>query len=98
MSHIKGQSALGVCDLGASDCGLVAGGLQAALPFVSALKKIRHPKIELLGQIEIVGRKITGLKMGMNWESAPKLGLGRKFAVISCAWFCRIKVRVALME
>ena len=25
----------------------------------------------------------------MNWESAPKVGLGRRLAVISWAWFCK---------
>jgi hypothetical protein len=40
LSHIEGKRAFGIRDLGSSDCGLVAGGLQASLPLVSALEEI----------------------------------------------------------
>src|SRR5579864_1980694 len=33
----------------------------------------------------------------MNCESHERVGLGRRLAVISCAWFCWICVRAALM-
>ena len=59
LSYVESQRALGVRHLGAGNRGLVAGGLQAPLPFVSALEQIRNPDVELLGQVQIVGGEIT---------------------------------------
>src|ERR1700719_5032820 len=37
------------------------------------------------------------LKIGINCESHDSTGFGRRLAVISCAWFCWICVRAALI-
>ena len=55
LSHVEGQTALRVGDLGARDRGLIAGGLQTSLPLVAALKEVRDSNVELLGQVQIVG-------------------------------------------
>ena len=38
--------------------------MQAALPFVAAFKEIRESNVKLLGEIQIVGRKITRSENG----------------------------------
>ena len=65
---------------------------------MAALKQIADTEIELLDLAQIVAENSEGEKIGRNWESKFSVGLGRRFAVISCAWFCRIRVRAAFSE
>ena len=62
LSYIESKRAFGIGYLGASDCRLIAGGLQAPLPLVATLKEIGESDIELLGQVQIVEREIARAK------------------------------------
>ncbi len=98
-SHVKGECAFCIRNLGAGNRCLIARSLQAMLSFVAALEQISNAEIELLdSSSDCPVEKSDGEKIGRNWESKFSVGLGRRFAVISCAWFCRMRVRVAFSE
>ena len=64
--------------LRAGDGGLVLCRLQAALPFVAALKQISDSNVELLGLVKVVGAEIAGTKNGNELGIKKKRWIGTK--------------------
>ena len=51
---LKVSGALPVGYLGTGDGGLIAGGLEAALPLAAAFEKVSDTDIELLSHVQII--------------------------------------------
>jgi hypothetical protein len=85
LAHVERQGAFGVGDLGARDGRLIAGGLQPPLPLVTAFEEVPDPNIELLSFVQIFPGKILRTEKWNELAISPKVGLGRRFAVISWA-------------
>jgi hypothetical protein len=95
LSDVEDQLPFGIGNLRANNGGCILGSLQAMLPLFAALKKIANASIELRIVIQIVAAKLIGLKDGRNCASHASTGLGRRLAVTSCAWLCKIVERNA---
>jgi hypothetical protein len=70
LAYIESQGSFGVSDLGTSNGCLIARGLQAPLPLVTALEQVSDPDIELLSLIQIFSGEVLRTK---KWD---ELGVG----------------------
>src|SRR5581483_3936559 len=93
--HVKDQRPFVVGNLRARHRGCIPGRLKPVLPLLSPLEEIPDADIELRLIVQVVETELARLDNGKNCVSQDSVGFGRRFAVISCAWFWRMVERAA---